>query len=158
MNDFTASQPDGLPPAAAQAPARDEHNGMRVSDAERDAVAGTLADHFREGRLNREELDERLGRALAARTRGELGALLADLPGGLEQDDAGPGRQTGPAIARWRLKVIPVAALAAVVVAFAVASATHGGRPYWFPWWLVIVAGLIVRRRLLGRATARGRR
>jgi len=53
---------------------------MRVSDAEREAAAAELREHFASGRLNQEELDERLSAALTARTRGDLNALFADLP------------------------------------------------------------------------------
>jgi hypothetical protein len=158
MNDFTAVQAEGLPLATGQAQGRAGPDGLRASDAERDAVAATLADHFREGRLNREELDERLGRALTARTRGELGAVLADLPDGPERADGGARRPAGAARGGSRFPALPMAALAVIVAAFAVATAVHGGRPFWFPWWLVIVTGLIVRRRLLGRATPRSRR
>jgi hypothetical protein len=53
---------------------------VRASDAEREAVAERLRHAAAEGRLDPEELDERLGRAYAARTRDELTALTADLP------------------------------------------------------------------------------
>ena len=57
-------------------------NGVvRASDADRERVAGSLRDHAVAGRLTTEELDERSGRAFAARTLGELDTLLADLPG-----------------------------------------------------------------------------
>src|SRR5437667_12254030 len=53
---------------------------MRASDADRDAVVSDLSEHFQAGRLTAAELDERTGRALSARTWGELGELAADLP------------------------------------------------------------------------------
>jgi len=53
---------------------------MRVSDAERDAAAAELREHFASGRLDTDELDQRLTGALAARTRGDLSALFTDLP------------------------------------------------------------------------------
>jgi hypothetical protein len=55
---------------------------MRVSDAEREAAAAELQEHFASGRLDQEELNERLAAAFAAKTRGELNALFTDLPGG----------------------------------------------------------------------------
>jgi GntR family transcriptional regulator len=57
----------------------DQH--LRVSDAERAVVCGRLAEHFAAGRLDQAGFDERAGRAMAARTRGDLRGLLADLPG-----------------------------------------------------------------------------
>src|SRR4051794_11512639 len=53
---------------------------VRASDAEREAAAGVLRAAAAEGRLETEELEGRLATAYAARTRGELTALLADLP------------------------------------------------------------------------------
>jgi hypothetical protein len=55
-------------------------DSLRVSDAERDAVLRTLGDHAAVGRLTLDELEERSGRALAAKTRGELATLTSDLP------------------------------------------------------------------------------
>jgi hypothetical protein len=55
-------------------------DSLRVSDAERDAVLHTLGDHAAVGRLTLDELEERSGRALAAKTRGELATLTSDLP------------------------------------------------------------------------------
>ena len=53
---------------------------LRASDAERAEVADLLKKHFMDGRLDQAEFDERLGAALSATTRGELAALLDDLP------------------------------------------------------------------------------
>ena len=55
----------------------DQH--LRVSDAEREAVRGRLAEHFAAGRLDQAEFDDRVGRAMSARTRGDLRGLFADL-------------------------------------------------------------------------------
>jgi GntR family transcriptional regulator len=54
---------------------------LRVSDAEREAVADLLAGHFAAGRLDRAEFEDRVGRAISARTRADLSGLLAGLPG-----------------------------------------------------------------------------
>jgi hypothetical protein len=54
---------------------------MRIGDAERDAVTAALHDHFAAGRLDREELDERLDAALASKTQGDLKTIVRDLPG-----------------------------------------------------------------------------
>jgi Domain of unknown function (DUF1707) len=55
---------------------------MRVSDAEREAAAAELREHFASGRLDQDELDERLTAAFAAKTHGDLSALFTDLPSG----------------------------------------------------------------------------
>ncbi|MGB6578241.1 MAG: DUF1707 domain-containing protein [Streptosporangiaceae bacterium] len=54
---------------------------VRASDGERDQVVALLQRHFADGRLTQAELEERVGAALAARTRDQLRALTADLPG-----------------------------------------------------------------------------
>ena len=53
---------------------------IRVSDAERDHVTARLRDHFAQGRLTPDELDERVSAALSAKTVGDLRGLMADLP------------------------------------------------------------------------------
>jgi uncharacterized protein DUF1707 len=53
---------------------------LRVSNRERDRAAADLVRHWHEGRLTVEELDQRVGRALSARTRGQLDLLRVDLP------------------------------------------------------------------------------
>jgi hypothetical protein len=52
----------------------------RIGDEERHKVAELLGDHLAHGRLTQEEFEERLAAAFDARTAGELGKLLADLP------------------------------------------------------------------------------
>ena len=58
----------------------EQHPELRVSDAEREATVVRLREAGGEGRLTLEELAERVEAADAARTRGELDALTADLP------------------------------------------------------------------------------
>jgi hypothetical protein len=53
---------------------------LRASHADRDQVAELLRVAAGDGRLSAEELDDRLERALTARTYAELAALTADLP------------------------------------------------------------------------------
>jgi hypothetical protein len=119
----------------------DQH--LRVSDAERQAVADRLAEHFGEGRLDQAEFDERAGRAMNAKTRADLNGLLDDLPG------------TGaPAVAdhpqrrhRHPVLLLALIVLLAVAAAHAVAWATG-------PWlWLAfLVAVVLVATRAARRA------
>lgn len=53
---------------------------MRVSDAEREAAAAELREHFASGRLTQDEMDERLTAVFAAKTRADLNAVFTDLP------------------------------------------------------------------------------
>ena len=64
----------------------------RASHADREQVVGALKAAFVQGRLTADELDERVGQALAARTYAELAALTTDLP-----PDPAPAREPGPA-------------------------------------------------------------
>jgi Domain of unknown function (DUF1707) len=53
---------------------------LRAADADRAAVADVLGTHMSAGRLTVAEFDDRLSRAYAAKTYGELDELTADLP------------------------------------------------------------------------------
>jgi hypothetical protein len=64
---------------------------MRASDADRERTATLLREHHAEGRLTGEEFHERLDAAYAAKTLGDLDALLADLPASHLR---GPRRET----------------------------------------------------------------
>jgi hypothetical protein len=70
----------------------DQH--IRVSDAERNSVAELLGQHYADGRLDQAEFDERIGRTMAAKTRGDLTGLFDDLP---ETGPSGAGPADGPA-------------------------------------------------------------
>jgi hypothetical protein len=55
-------------------------NDMRVGDAEREATVNELREHFASGRLTQEEFNERMDEAFTAKTRGDLKAVMRDLP------------------------------------------------------------------------------
>jgi hypothetical protein len=65
--------------AFANDPRAPQNAPMRASDADRDIVFGALAEAYAEGRLDREEYDERTDAAHSAKTLGELPGLLDDL-------------------------------------------------------------------------------
>jgi len=58
------------------------NSSMRAASADRERAVDVLKAGFAEGRLTQDEYNDRMGRAYAARTYGELGALTADLPAG----------------------------------------------------------------------------
>jgi hypothetical protein len=73
---------------------------MRASHADREQVIEALKDAFVYGRLTKDELDARAGRALAARTCAELAALTADIapaPAAPAPVASGPTRPLVPA-------------------------------------------------------------
>jgi hypothetical protein len=63
---------------AREWPRRDDD--LRASQAERERVVDRLRAHAGDGRLEIDELEQRIEAAYAARTRGDLRALLRDLP------------------------------------------------------------------------------
>ena len=66
---------------------------LRVSDAEREHVVNVLQKAIGRGLLDLDEFTRRTDVALASRTRGELNAVLVDLPG-ITHTDSGPARTT----------------------------------------------------------------
>ncbi len=55
-------------------------SNIRVGDADRDATATQLREHYAAGRLTLDELNERLEQTFAARTGADLKAVTRDLP------------------------------------------------------------------------------
>ena len=91
---------------------------FRASDADRDRVTALLRDHFAEGRLTPDELDQRLTATLNAKTFGDLRGVLTDLPGPApapRQSSQGPLR-AAPAWIPLRRgpRMLPLAALSLV--------------------------------------------
>jgi hypothetical protein len=72
------------------------HALLRIGDAERDAAAADLGEHYAAGRLSLDELNERLDAVFTSKTFGQLTRIMADLPGlGRLPWRAGPGRTSG---------------------------------------------------------------
>jgi hypothetical protein len=119
---------------------------MRASDSDRDAVVSDLSEHLQAGRLTTGEFDERMGRALAARTWGELRDLLADLPATRLAPQAPAARsfsaQPRPLSGRSAPPLIAV--LAGIGITTAVLVNVSNGR--WGFIWLLLPALLIARR------------
>jgi hypothetical protein len=63
-----------------QGPAGQGRDRLRVGHADRERTIEVLKDAFVHGRLTRDELDARAGRAFSARTYADLAALTADIP------------------------------------------------------------------------------
>jgi hypothetical protein len=108
---------------------------LRASHAEREQVVDALQAAFVQGRLTADELDERVGQALAARTYAELAALTTDLPA---DPDQAPAPVPAPSPASARRPQNPVAsravkagagAIGATVIAASVAATVVSGQP-----------------------------
>jgi hypothetical protein len=138
---------------------------MRVSDAERAEVADRLSRHYADGRLDQAEFDDRVSRAMAAKTVGDLRGLfddLPDLPGDIPDDNAddtrtrpfaGPGWEpgmspaSGGAAARRRGPHRgPVRTVLLVVLLIAAANIAWHAVGFWITpvVWLVIIAAIIL--------------
>jgi Domain of unknown function (DUF1707) len=69
-----------------------EHPALRASDSDRWSTAERLRRATADGRLEPDELEERLSALFASRTYGELDQLVADLPP--ERQPSAPGPDT----------------------------------------------------------------
>jgi Domain of unknown function (DUF1707) len=117
---------------------------MRASDADRDKVAAALREHCAQGRLDVEELDDRLEGVYSARTLGDLERVTADLP---EEDlyelpvpswrSSTPARGMSGGPIQWTRMRAGWATYASVnlicVVIWLLTAVTSGA---WYPWWL----------------------
>ncbi len=116
---------------------------LRASDADRDAVAERLRQAAVEGRLDPDELEQRLDAALRAKTYGDLDGLLGDLP-------AKPVKWERP-----RGGVAPAASLAVVMVlrtlvALAILGAVLVAAAATLAWWMIGLAVFLVIRSCHG--------
>jgi hypothetical protein len=68
---------------------------VRVGDADREAIAAQLREHYADGRLTLEELNERLDQAFAAKTKADLNAVMRDLPQAARPTAGAPYGGTG---------------------------------------------------------------
>ena len=146
---------------------------MRVGDAEREATAGELREHFASGRLTQEEFDERLNQTFAAKTRADLDAVLRDLPSARPLAAAAPPRSdygsgawsgaSGSSGGTGRRMGILTGAMAAMwsmvlllgVLDFGFGFGGAGGRPIGIA--LVLAALAMLRRLIFGRIFGRRR-
>jgi hypothetical protein len=68
---------------------------VRVGDADREAVAAQLREHYADGRLTLEELNERLDQTFAATTKADLNMVMRDLPQAMRPGAGLPYAGTG---------------------------------------------------------------
>jgi hypothetical protein len=115
--------------------AMETDSNLRASDAERAATADVLRRHHAEGRLDTAELEERIECCYRAKTRGELDALTADLPGRHQQR-----RRPRP---RTPTPLAPLLAIA-LIVALSITTDAH---VLWLVWPLAFFSFGRFRRR-----------
>ena len=130
---------------------------MRVSDAERAEVTDRLGRHYADGRLDQAEFDERVSRAMAAKTVGDFQGLFDDLPGlpGDVPDGAASDRRkapgTPPAFGHGAtrgprgLRRGPVRTLLLVVLIIAALNITWHALGWLIPLaWVAVIAMVIM--------------
>jgi hypothetical protein len=122
---------------------------LRAGDTDRAAVATVLGRHMADGRLTVGEYDERVARAYAARTYGDLADLTADLPStdavrataAVPRQHPAPvhgcgpmavrSRSAGAAWASWRRTAIVVLSI------WAITSVAAAQFIYFWPIWVL---------------------
>ena len=91
---------------------------IRISDADRERATARLREHFAEGRLSPDELDERISAALTAKTAGDVRRIMADLPDPVPappQARRSPPRAPRPgAVFRRGPRIVPLAVFALI--------------------------------------------
>jgi len=103
---------------------------LRTSRADREHVVDVLKTAFTQGRLDQDELDDRVSRTLASRTYADLAVLTADIP----IQPAGPLLpETARVSAGKKAVAAMTGATAALVGICAVAANTPDGSPFVLP-------------------------
>jgi hypothetical protein len=130
-------------------------NQVRASDEEREEAVHSLREHYSAGRLTSSELEERVGLAYAAITRGDLGALLTDLPSARTGRAAKRVQEANRAA--WRAHATSYLAVNGGLVG--IWGATGGGE-FWPGWSIAPWGAFVAWHWLAARAVARrlGRR
>jgi Domain of unknown function (DUF1707) len=127
-----------------------QDRSLRAADHDRDAVSDILREQHLAGRLDTDELQERIDRCYAAKTYAELDAVLADLPAKVPDPvrrDNTSAHTHGGSWGGLRLAWLPLPLL--VPILFAAVAISHG-----FLLWLVIPFVLFfVSRRWRWRST-----
>jgi Flp pilus assembly protein TadB len=123
---------------------------LRVSDADRDRAIAELSEHYQAGRLTTEELEDRTGRALKARTAADLAGLFTDLPR-KRQVPATPAASAPVSRGTsWpaRVPMVPFAVLAVMVALVLLGALPHIA-------WVLVLAFVVVRLLAGGRRCRR---
>jgi len=133
---------------------------VRASDAERTEVAERLSKHYSDGRLDQAEFNERLDRAMNAKTRADFNGLFYDLPdlpdesakatkNGQPRFDPMKTQQRQESRMRQRSTFSHLAFLAMIVIAAIVVA--HVVMHSWFLWLLIAVVAFFWLRNEQGR-------
>lgn len=119
-------------------------SAVRVGDRDRNLTATRLGQALAQGYLDMTEYERRVGSAFAAQSRGDLDALLTDLPVHRMRLDDPARRAARESAARlWlRLHLAAYALMVVVVLTVWLAVALSGGTSYFWPIWPILGAGI----------------
>jgi hypothetical protein len=134
---------------------------IRPSDAEREEVVEQLRYHAEQGRLDMDELSERLDRVYAAKARRELAEQLAELPVPPPAPAPAPSRTGPPAGSYDTLDRIMgrFRGYLAVSVLLVAIWALAGAGTFWPVWFIVFGAiGVVTGGKHRHGACGHGRR
>ena len=132
-------------------------SGLRVGDADREATAAGLREHYAQGRLTLAEFQQRLDAAFAAKTDRDLAKITEDL-GPATPEPAGPPSARVP---YWQMPafrppvprgistmavMIVVVVVAGLLMRFALAGLWFSVKPL-----LIVLVIMLLGRRILRR-------
>jgi hypothetical protein len=142
-----------------------DRDRMRAGDGDRQAVAEQLRGALDEGRLELHEYDDRLQRAYAAKTYGDLAELIRDLPSAAvavpRQEPHQDPRSDRELTVRWlgELWGSWVSINALMVVIWLVSVLGSGELHYFWPVWVAGPWGAVLAwQTVLGLANGQPRR
>ncbi|MEV0252030.1 DUF1707 domain-containing protein [Nocardia sp. NPDC050712] len=95
---------------------------VRIGTVEREQALQRLSDHFAAGRLSVAEFDERSAVVAAARTRGELAPIFADLPAEPVDLSKAPAKKRSGFLDEWPERIMAVVPILAVILFFTTGS------------------------------------
>jgi hypothetical protein len=135
-----------------QDPRRPDAAGLRAGDRDRDVALRVLADGYADGKLTKEEYDERADLTSATKTLGELTPLIADLVPHTPQASTGrtlasPDELHRKAVRRWesQRREALTGFLIATIVCWTIWVLTGfsgpGGFDPSFPWPVFVTLG-----------------
>jgi hypothetical protein len=137
----------------SQDPRRPEAAALRAADRDRDVVLGVLAEGYADGRLTKDEYDERAGATAIAKTLGELPVLILDLvpgPASRSSDDlalASPEELHARAVRSWQssrrqaFSGLIMPSLVCWVIWVITGFHQGGGFDARFPWPVFVMLG-----------------
>ncbi|WP_410651851.1 DUF1707 domain-containing protein [Amycolatopsis sp. cmx-4-54] len=110
---------------------------LRISDQDRESALAALGEHMTVGRVDIDEYGERSARVTAAKTRGELSEIFADLPEphpGYDTPVTGPEKPASPwagisPVQRVMGALLPLLFIATIVFIIGTGAS----------WWLIAI-------------------